>query len=256
MDGEVFSNPKPVNLVRRMIRLWARSADDIVLDFFAGSGTSGHAVIAQSAIDNVRRSYIMVQLPERLDPKKDQQTKAAEYCEQHGLAQNIAELTKERLRRAGAKVQADNPEWHGDTGFRVYKLDYSNIRPWQPTGDLEHDLVANVEHILPERSEADVLTELLLKLGLDLCVPMEQKTIADKTVHSIGGGVLMVCLDKTIAEADAEPLALGMVEWHKALAPAGDTTCVFRDSAFKDDVAKTNLAAILEQHGIAQVRSL
>ena len=143
-----------------------------------------------------------------------------------------------------------------DTGFRVYKLDQSNIRAWQPSGNLEKDLIDNVEHILPDRSEADVLTELLLKLGLDLCVPIEKKTIAGKSMHSIGGGVLLACLDPKIAETEVEPLALGIVQWHDALKPAGDTTCVFRDNAFANDVAKTNLAAILEQHGIAQVRSL
>jgi adenine-specific DNA-methyltransferase len=178
------------------------------------------------------------------------------FCRQLEKPENIAELTKERLRRAGAKVKADNPMFGGDTGFRVYRLDQSNIRAWQPSGNLEKDLVDSVEHILSDRSEADVLTELLLKLGLDLCVPIEKKTIAGKTVHSIGGGVLMACLDRKIAEADAEPLAQGIAQWHEALKPAGDTTCVFRDNAFANDVAKTNLAAILDQHGIAQVRSL
>ena len=96
----------------------------------------------------------------------------------------------------------------------------------------------------------------MLKLGLNLCVPTEHKSIAGKTVHSVGGGALMACLDTSITAADAEPLALGIVAWHQQQAPAGDTTCVFRDSAFADDVAKSNLAAILEQHGIARVRSL
>jgi adenine-specific DNA-methyltransferase len=144
----------------------------------------------------------------------------------------------------------------GNLGFRVYKLGESNIRAWQPGGNLEQDLIDHVEHILPGRTEADVLTELLLKLGLDLCVPIEQRKIAGKTVHSIGGGVLIACLATCIGASDAEPLALGIADWHETLAPAGDATCVFRDNAFENDVAKTNLAAILEQHGIAQVRSL
>lgn len=138
----------------------------------------------------------------------------------------------------------------------MFKLDTSNIRAWQPSGDLKQDLVDSVEHIVPGRSEEDVLTELLLKLGLDLCVPIEQRQIAGKTVHAIGGGVLLACLDTRISKHDAEPLALGIAEWHQALAPAGDTTCVFRDSAFENDEAKTNLAAILDQHGIHHVRSL
>ena len=102
----------------------------------------------------------------------------------------------------------------------------------------------------------DILYELLLKLGLDLCVPIERKAIAGKTVHSIGGGVLVACLADKITLDEVEPLAQGIVAWHKKLAPAGDTTCVFRDSAFADDVAKTNLAAILNQYGLANVRSL
>jgi adenine-specific DNA-methyltransferase len=87
-------------------------------------------------------------------------------------------------------------------------------------------------------------------------VPIETKTIAGKAVHSIGGGVLLACLAAQVYRDEVEPLAQGIVAWHKALAPAGDTTCVFRDSAFADDVAKTNLAAILNQHGLATVRSL
>jgi adenine-specific DNA-methyltransferase len=91
---------------------------------------------------------------------------------------------------------------------------------------------------------------------LDLCVPIEKRSIADKDVHSIGSGVLIVCLSERITKDEIEPLAQGIVEWRKELATAGDTTCVFRDSAFVDDVAKTNLAAILNQNGIQNVRSL
>lgn len=145
----------------------------------------------------------------------------------------------------------------GDTGFRVLKLDTSNIRAWNPTpADLETDLLHHLDHLVPERTEADILYELLLKLGLDLCVPMEKRAIAAKDVHAVGGGVLIACLAPRIGREEVEPLALGIVAWHQELAPVGDSTCVFRDSAFADDVAKTNLSAILEQHGIQNVRSL
>jgi adenine-specific DNA-methyltransferase len=97
---------------------------------------------------------------------------------------------------------------------------------------------------------------LLLKLGLDLCVPSTSKTILGKAVQSVAGGVLIACLDPSIRAHEVEALAQGIVAWRKELAPAGDTTCVFRDSAFADDVAKTNMAAILEQNGIVNVRSL
>jgi adenine-specific DNA-methyltransferase len=112
------------------------------------------------------------------------------------------------------------------------------------------------EHLKTGRTEADILYELLLKLGLDLCVPIETRKIADKDIHAIGGGVLLACLTEEITRDHVEPLAQGIVAWHTALAPAGDTTCVFRDSAFVDDVAKTNLVAILQQHGLANIRSL
>jgi adenine-specific DNA-methyltransferase len=254
--GGGFTSPKPTRLIARLLELFTTNdAQDVVVDFFVGSGTTGQAVFA-SNLDGGKRRFIAVQLPEPLDAGSKDQKVAADYCDQLGKHRNIAELTKERLRRAGAKIKADNPLFTGDTGFRVYKLDQSNLRAWQPSGNLEQDLVDSIEHIVPGRSEQDVLTELLLKLGLDLCVPIEQRQIAGKTVHAIGGGVLMACLDPRIGKADAEPLALGIAEWHEALAPAGDTTCVFRDSAFENDEAKTNLAAILEQHGIHHIRSL
>ncbi|MBS7458323.1 site-specific DNA-methyltransferase [Coralloluteibacterium stylophorae] len=256
MGGEYFSNPKPTKLLKTIAAIGSGS-DAIVLDFFAGSGTSGHSVMAQNAVDGGQRSYVLVQLPEPLDPETKEQKAAAEFCDQLGKPRNIAELTKERLRRAATKIKADNPLFTGDIGFRVFKLDHSNIRAWNPNpADLEASLFDHQDHLLEGRSEADLLFELLLKLGLDLCVPIEQRTIASREVHSVGGGVLMACLAERITAKQVEPLAQGIIDWHKELAPAGDTTCVFRDSAFENDVAKTNLAAILEQHGIQNVRSL
>jgi adenine-specific DNA-methyltransferase len=145
----------------------------------------------------------------------------------------------------------------GDLGFRVFKLDHSNIRAWDPSpDDIEGALFDAIEHLREGRTEQDVLFELLLKRGLDLCVPIEERTIAGKTVYSVGAGTLFVCLLKAVAAHEVEALALGIAAWHEELAPAGETTVVLRDSAFENDVAKTNLAAILEQHGLANVRSL
>lgn len=256
LGQKVFSTPKPLRLIQRMLTI-AAPKDAIVLDFFAGSGATAHAVLKANAEDQGHRRYIVVQLPEPLSADNNDQKSAALFCDQLGKPRTIAELTKERLRRAAAKVKADNPLFAGDTGFRVFKLDHSNIRAWNPNpADLEASLFDHQEHLLEGRSEADVLYELLLKLGLDLCVPIEQRTIAGREVHSVGGGVLMTCLAEQITREQVEPLAQGIIDWHKELAPAGDTTCVFRDSAFENDVAKTNLAAILEQHGIQNVRSL
>ncbi len=255
-DVRVFSFPKPVRLLASLLEQGSRDGD-IVIDCFAGSGTTGHAVMAQNAADGGSRRYILVQLPEPLDPEDKDQKTAADFCDKLGKPRNIAELTKERLRRAGKKIKDENPMFAGDVGFRVFKLASSNIRAWEPDrDDLYQTLSNSVEHLKTDRTEADILYEILLKLGLDLCVPIEKRTIAGKEAHAVGGGVLLACLAMQIAREEVEPLALGLVEWHKALAPAGDTTCVFRDSAFVDDVAKTNLAAILGQHGIATVRSL
>lgn len=285
-DARIFNFPKPVELVAGLIEQGSEG-DDIILDFFAGSGTSAHASMYQNAADGGNRRYIPVQLPEPLDPADREQKTAADFCDKLGKSRTIAELTKERLRRAAAKLKADNPLFAGDTGFRVFKLDHSNIRAWNPNpADLKASLLDHQDHLLEGRSEADVLYELLLKLGLDLCVPIESKAITTENteiteskqpknpsvnsvssvvnkplqIHAIGGGILMACLAEQITATQVEPLAQDIIDWHKELASAGpsgkETTCVFRDSAFENDVAKTNLAAILEQQGIQNVRSL
>lgn len=253
---KLFSNPKPVLLLKDVFEFLLEKGD-CILDFFAGSGTTAHAVWRLNAQDRLDRRYILVQLPEPLDPQDKDQKVASAYCDKLQRPRTIAELTKERLRRAGTKVRQENPSFAGDLGFRVFKLASSNIRAWEPDREkLAETLEASVEHLKTDRTEQDILFELLLKLGLDLTVPIEQKVIAGKTVHSIGVGTLIVCLAPAITAEEVESLALGIVEWHKAQAPAGESTLVFRDSAFADDVAKTNLAAILQQHGLQNIRSL
>lgn len=252
-----FSNPKPIELLAGILSVGNVQPGDVVLDFFAGSGTTGHAAMASASTGNGAPRFILVQLPEALDPGVKEQETAARLCADLGLRRTIAELTKERLRRAAKNMRADSPLFSGDFGFRVFKLDRSNIRAWDPSPkDLEAALFDGVEHLREGRTEQDVLYELLLKLGLDLCVPIEDRTIAGKTVHSIGAGTLFVCLPKKVAPKEVEELALGIAGWREELNPAGETTVVFRDSAFADDVAKTNASAILEQHGIENVRSL
>jgi adenine-specific DNA-methyltransferase len=256
-DAKIFPFPKPVELIRHLLRHLHPSNDFLALDFFAGSGSTGEAVFRENARDSGVRKFILVQLPRAISSSTPSESPAAKFCEANSLPANIATITKERLRRAGKKIRDDNPLFHGDTGFRVFKLDSSNLREWDPhPADLELSLLDSIEHIKPGRSELDVLYELLLKLGLDLCVPIETRTLAGKEVHAVGGGVLLTCLAPEIRTDDVEALALGLVDWHRELAPAGATTCVFRDSAFEDDVAKTNLAMILHQHGLAHVRSL
>ena len=279
-DG-VFSFPKPVALIRRLLALTVNEQtieDDIILDFFSGSGTAGQAVFEQNNEDGKCRRYILVQLPEPLDPENMDQAVAVKFCDQMRKPRNIAELTKERLRRAGKKVReeweakqsatAQEPELPisqsatskpelPDLGFRVFKLASSNIQAWEPDRqNLAQTLEASVDHLKTDRTESDILFELLLKLGLDLTVPIETHTIAGQQVHSIGAGTLLVCMSKSIVAKEVEPLAVGIAAWHKVQATAGESTIVFRDSAFADDVVKTNLTAILQQHGLENVRSL
>ena len=246
--GVDFRNgKKPLKLLDRLLRI-STASSDLVLDFFAGSCTTAHAVLGLNKEDISERKFIMVQLPERCD--------GASEPKQAGF-NTIADIGRERIRLAGREIRRENPDYAGDLGFRVFKLDTSNIRAWEPNRDnLEGTLLDSVDHIKSDRSEDDILYELLLKLGLDLCVPIETRTIAGKSVRSIGAGTLIACLDEHIAQTEVEPLALGIAELHKEIAPAGDSTVVFRDSAFEDDVAKTNLAAILEQYGLGNVRSL
>ncbi len=238
---KIFQSPKSPRLLADLIAT-RTNHNDIILDFFAGSGTSGHAVMLQNTADGGHRRFLLVQLPEPTD-REDYPT--------------ISAIAKKRLRRAGTRVKEDNPNWSGDTGFRVFKLDTSNIRAWDPKpDDLNDALLAGLDHIEPGRTEQDILYELLLKLGLDLCVPIETKTIAGKFVYSVGAGTLFACLDEAVSRDDVEPLAAGIADWHEALAPAGECTVVFRDSAFADDVAKTNLTETLKQRGLGNVRSL
>ena len=256
-EKNVFSNPKPVELLDGILDVSNTKGMDIVLDFFAGSGTTAHAVMAKNAADGDKRRYILVQLPELLDSDNKDQAIAATFCDKIRKPRNIVEITKERLRRAAKNIKNENPMFSGDLGFRVFKLDSSNIQSWEPDRDkIDQTLLDAIEHLKTDRTESDILYELLLKLGHDLCLPIEKRDIAGKDVYAVDGAVLLACLAESINRDDVEPLAQGIVTWHKTLAPTRDTICIFRDSAFVDDVAKLNLVGILEQHGMRNIRSL
>lgn len=236
-----FPHPKPISLIKEVMKIGAPDGG-LILDFFGGSASTAHAVIDVNATTNSAYQFILIQLPE---PITD-----SEFG-------TVADVAKERIRRAGKAIETTNPMFSGDTGFKVFKLDRSNIRVWNPnTQNLTESLLEHHEHILEGRTEADIVYELLLKLGLDLCVPMESRNIAGKTVGAVGGGVLMLCLVEEILSREVEAVAASIVSWHKELAPAGDSIVVFRDSAFADDVAKTNMTAILAQNGLENVRSI
>jgi len=244
-----FSNPKVVSVSKKLIApVTTISESDIVLDFFSGSCTTAHTILDLNKEDDGNRKFIMVQLPEPCEGKSDAYKAGYE---------TIAEIGKERIRRAAAKIKEENPNHEGDLGFKVFKLDSSNIKAWNPDrADLEQTLLDHAEHLVEGRTEQDVLYELLLKRGVELTVPIEEKEFSGKKVYSIGYGVLFACLSESIEEDEVEVLAQGIIDWKAELEPETDSQVVFRDSAFSDDITKTNLAEILKQNGIAHVRSL
>lgn len=157
----IFDTEKNTDLLERIINWICRSSNDIVLDFFAGSGTTGHAVLKSNSKNNSNIHYMLIQLPEP--------SNKSEFM-------TISELTKYRLIESGKKVKDGNPDWNGDVGFRVFKLDTSNIRPWEATAEsLSEQIDAYVSPILEGRSEEDLLTELMLKRGIDLSVNIETR---------------------------------------------------------------------------------
>ena len=254
-EDKVFSQPKPARLIQYLVQL-ANDPDAIVLDFFAGSGTTGHAVMAQNVEDGGRRRHFLVQLPEPVDEENSQQQTAASFLKTIGKPFNIAELTKERLRRASSSL-GEGATASTDLGFRVFKLDSSNVRAWEPDkSDFKQSVIDYVDHIKPGRSEDDLFYELLLKLGYDLCAPMEQRVIAGKRVNAVAGGALVACMAESIKTQEVDELTLGIVALRDEMENTEDIMVFFRDNAFEDEMAKSNVVEILRQYGVKDVRSL
>jgi adenine-specific DNA-methyltransferase len=258
MNGKFFLNPKSQDLMHDLVS-YVTAKDDTVLDYFSGACTTAHAILDLNREDSGNRKFIMVQLPEPCDDKSEA-LKAG--------FMTIADIGKERIRRVIKKLESeqeeraeeaegklprasDNPV-ELDLGFKVFKLDASNIKPWDADFDnLEKALWDAVENIKPDRSEADVLYELLIKYGLDLAVPIEERQIFGKTIFIIGAGALIVCLAKKITLEVVE----GIADLKEELKPEL-MRVVFKDSGFADDVVKTNAVQILHQAGIEDVKSL
>ena len=198
-DRGYFDGPKPVRLLSRAIHIANTQEDDIILDFFCGSATTAHAVMQFDRKNSGNRKFIMVQLPEPCDEKTE--------AFKDGY-KTIAEISKERIRRAAAKVKKENPEYDGDLGFKVFKLDSTNIKPWEVDFDLtERTLEDFISNIKSDRKEDDVLYEILLKYGLDLTLPITEHIIAGQKVFDIGMGALIICLSDAISLEVVEGMA-------------------------------------------------
>lgn len=213
--------------------------NDIILDFFSGSATTAHAVMQLNAEDGGNRKFIMVQLPEPTD--ENSEAAKAGY-------KNICEIGKERIRRAGEKIKAEAGDRAADLdiGFKVFKLDSSNLRKWNPQPeDLQIALQESVENFLPRRTELDVVYEIILKMGLDLSLPVEEREAAGETVYIVGLGALMICLGDKITVEAAEEIARLHKEYDSEL-----WQVVFRDNGFASDMDKTNIKETLKSAGL------
>ncbi|MFV0344755.1 MAG: site-specific DNA-methyltransferase, partial [Bacteroidales bacterium] len=227
LESGAFDTPKPVALISKMLEI-SDSRNDIILDFFSGSATTAHAVMALNAEDGGERKYINVQLPEATDEKSE--AYKAGY-------KNICEIGKERIRRAGKKIKEETAA-DIDYGFRVYKVDESNMQDvyYNPQEYTQSLLDQMTDNIKPDRTADDLLTQVMLDWGLPLSLKIEQVEVAGKTVYKVADDSLFACFDDNIDEAFA-----------KAIAPDAPLRIVFRDSSFKDDTAKINVQQLLKQ---------
>ena len=233
-DGEkVFDYSKPVKLMKQIVRLYTNSNDnDIILDFFSGSASTAHAVMQLNAEDGGNRKFIMVQLPELTDEKSE--AYKAGY-------KNICEIGKERIRRAGAKIKEENPEkaQHLDTGFRVLKLDSSNMKEvfYSPKETSQLELFTLVDNVKDDRTSKDLLFQVMLELGATLDSKIEESKVDGKTIYNVGDGYLVACFDQDVSD-----------DVVKAIAKMQPTYAVLRDTGMADDATATNFEQIFKTY--------
>ena len=224
LGENVFDNPKDHEVIARLIS-YVTDENDVILDFFAGSGTTAHSVIDLNVKRNSSRKFITVQLPENIGEN--------EPAFKMGY-RNIAEISIDRIRKASRQLIEENSDFAGDTGLRVFKLSNSNFKLWDGTTDQEDDLAKqlelHVDHIDQESSAEDILYELLLKAGFELTTKVEKKAMAGKDVYAVSDGAMLICLDKAITS-----------ELIDALADANPLQVICLDEGFKgNDQLKTN----------------
>ena len=233
MGAKTFDNPKNVNLLLRCLKMITKfDKDSIILDFFSGSATTAHAVMQLNAEDGGNRKFIMVQLPELTDEKSE--AYKAGY-------KNICEIGKERIRRAGAKIKADSPltTQHLDTGFRVLKLDSSNMKEvfYSPKDTAQQDLFSLVDNVKDDRTSEDLLFQVMLELGATLDSKIEESEVDGKTIYNIGDGYLVACFDQEVSD-----------DVVKAIAKMQPTYAVLRDTGMADDATATNFEQIFKTY--------
>ena len=245
MGAKVFDFPKSVQLIKEMIFIADPDKDGIILDFFSGSATTAQAVFEMNAKENSNRKFIMVQLPEACE-----ETSGA-FKEGY---KNICEIGKERIRRAGKKILEENAQAQLgdeekkplDIGFKVFKLDTSNLKTWDgtPIEDRQIDLFyerlnSMIDTVKDDRTDMDVVYEVMLKMGIPLDVEVQYMEIGDKIAYIVGDFILMICLAKNITAEDIENMA--------QYAPA---KIICAEAGFADDSALSNAHYILKDRAI------
>ncbi len=237
---KVFSNPKPVLLMERLISFMT-GPQDICLDLFAGSSTLAHAMLEINRREGASRRFVSIQYPEAIGQDSKDAKEAYQFCKHAGLKPFISEISKERIRRAGAAVRQKEgvPEWNRDVGFRVLKIDTSNMADVYYTPDAlnKDNLDLFVDNIKPDRTPEDLLFQMMLDWGVDLALPIAKQSIQDKDVFFVDSNALAACFDAhgNIDEAFVKELAT-----HKPL------RVVFRDAGFKDSAVKINVEQIFK----------
>lgn len=223
----IFTSPKPTKYILRYLQIGS-NADDIILDFFSGSATTAHAVMQLNAEDGGHRKFIMVQLPEPCDEKSE--AYKAGY-------KNICEIGKERIRRAGDKIKAEHPDADLDIGFRVFRVDSSNMRDvfYKPEEFTQTMLGETVSNIKPDRTDLDLLYACLLDCGVPIHLPHTTTTVDGCTIHNVDNGALMACFDEHIPHSVI-----------RAMAAEAPLQVIFRDSAFAADADKINVTEIFK----------
>jgi adenine-specific DNA-methyltransferase len=242
LGSDVFEYPKDHTVLAKWIKSVSEgNSDAVVLDFFAGSGSTGHAVMDLNAADAGRRRYILVQLDESVG-KDGYDT--------------IADIARERLRRAGAQIAAKRTldAQEIDTGFRSYRLAASNIRPWNGAPD-QLDLIEAVDNLVAGRSTDDLLVEMMLRLGVDLTTPVEVRQVEGSPLYNLAG-TLFAYFGTDITVERANAVTKELVAWRDEEPGDADTTVVVRDTGFRDSAVKLNFAAALAQAGFTTLRSI
>ncbi len=237
--SKIFSNPKDREVLARWINYVGTEEGDVVLDFFAGSGTTGHAVMQIAATEKKNLRFILVQLPEAINPKAKGAKSAIKTLTKLGKTAHISEITKERLCRAGTELREIADVNSIDVGFRVFKIDTSNMADVYYTPDALHEanLDLFVDNIKPDRTPEDLLFQVMLDWGVDLSLPINKQSIQGKDVFFVDDNVLAACFDASgsIDEAFVKELAK-----HQPL------RVVFRDAGYKNSAAKINVEQIFK----------